>query len=262
MPAQSVLCSYSRAFLHTGRDNRESCLAPQCKCLISLHWVESCTHFSDLLAGITSMRHIIVIALLSLAVPVTGSAAAITYDVDLQLPTGVPNPSDKGGVTGTITTDGTFGPLSTGDILSWDLDLTVGSYSESLISGSSYVSSNPIAPPCILCTPPPIRASRSRLIFNFAQTGTLSDPGLLRFQNSSSALLFLASVTGFPHDGLISAQIDTSPTAAVFAQLGRRNGAIVIGVRVPEPGTLALMLAGLGVLGFFATRRRVTFHSR
>lgn len=186
-----------------------------------------------------------------LAVPVAGSAAPITYDVDLQLPIGLP-----GGVTGAITTNGTLGPLSTGDILSWDLRLVVGSSSESLSTGNSYVSSSPVGLSCTLCTPPPLTASRSLLIFDFAQIGTSSDPGLIRFENSGSALLFLASRTGFPDDGLISAQIDTSPTTAVFAQLGGENGPMVIGASVPEPGTLALMLGGLGALGLFATRKQ------
>lgn len=186
-----------------------------------------------------------------LAVPVAGSAAPITYDVDLQLPIGLPSASDRGDVTGAITTNGTLGPLSTADILSWDLHLVAGNNSESLSTGNSYVSSNPLALSCPLCTPPPLTASRSLLIFDFGQIGTSSDPGLLRFENSGSVLLFLASFTGFPDDGLISAQIDTSATSAVFAQSGGQNGAMVIGATVPEPGTLALMLAGLGALGLF-----------
>jgi hypothetical protein len=59
------------------------------------------------------------IILLSLMILVSGAASADIYDVNLSV-------GATGSVIGTITTNGTLGPLSLGDILSWNLTIGDG----------------------------------------------------------------------------------------------------------------------------------------
>jgi hypothetical protein len=111
------------------------------------------------------------------------TATPITYAVGIGLPIGVPDPTVGGQLTGTITTDGTIGYLAISDITSWNLTLTVGSHSAELDPTNSNVGEGPLSPPCSPCTPAPISATATALVFNFfSEAGSPSDPPLLRFQ--------------------------------------------------------------------------------
>jgi hypothetical protein len=54
----------------------------------------------------------LILALVALLPVSRAGALPITYSLDIPLPTGAPNPSASGEVTGTITTNGTIGQLS------------------------------------------------------------------------------------------------------------------------------------------------------
>src|SRR5579863_6802445 len=60
------------------------------------------------------------------------SARGATYDVDIDATNG----AEIGDVSGTVTTDGRFGALSSADITSWDLEFSIGSFEASLQSNA------------------------------------------------------------------------------------------------------------------------------
>jgi hypothetical protein len=79
-------------------------------------------------------------------------ASPITYSLDISLPIGWSGAPSGGEVTGSITTDGTIGPLSISDILSRNLtitwNLTTGPVSAVLTATTSTVSDKFISGPC------------------------------------------------------------------------------------------------------------------
>ncbi len=78
-----------------------------------------------------------------------------------------------------------------------------------------------------------------------SRAGAPASPGLHYIHSGSDSLGFAA--TGF------------NLMTGAATRLGEFNGTLsgLTVSAVPEPGTYALMLAGLGVLGFSAKRRRV-----
>jgi len=167
------------------------------------------------------------------------AAANITYHVDQSI--------DGGSVTGTLVTDGDLGVLDSSDIVSFNLVLQ-GMGSVSMLSSSS--AGFEIAGGDLM-------AQGNQLLFNFSG----SDNGYMLFQkhlfsgtnywcNAVSGAVCLMGSSVVPRgykDG--SAQFDSTLTG--LQVLATTNVSTV-----PEPATWALLLAGVGALGFTSRRKR------
>ena len=161
-----------------------------------------------------------------------------------------------GSLTGTITTDGTLGPLKIANIQSWNLLFTLGNLSAPFVSGTSYVTDIPIAPSCDPCSSAPLSATATQLVFDFSECGSLFSPCFLAFENFADAsfVYFAASITGFPDDGIIVGAVDlnTTPQSIATSNVFPLSGPLAIAA-VPEPGTVSVL--GLGLLGLLLRRR-------
>jgi hypothetical protein len=192
-------------------------------------------------------------------------ANPITYGVAFPL-----NTIGSGEVTGTITTDGAVGSLSISDIISWNLNVAIGSDIASIVSGTSYVTNLPVSPLCSSCVqaPAPLSATASQLMFNFS-AGTPTSfvgPPFLNFENNGTST-FVVFIAG-PAGGQVVAMIDLTPANpghnSVAAIQYPLFGELLIGTvglspaisAVPEPSTWAMMILGFAGLGFMAYRRR------
>jgi hypothetical protein len=180
----------------------------------------------------------------AIAAPVTLRASDITYSVDDSVGT-------AGSVSGTITTDGSIGALSTGNIVGWDLNLNDGSggtfelttaNSQEIISESDLV------------------ATATQLTYYYSysddaafmiENATIGDGGPYVCWSSSSYCydgfpgIFLAAENGegdkilslFPAEVSVIANVaDSNPTTT------------------PEPGSL--LLFGTGIVSFAGVLRR------
>jgi hypothetical protein len=98
------------------------------------------------------------------AIATTGIAAAadITYDVNQM----IVGPAAAGTVTGTITTDGTLGGLFTGAIVDFNLTMSVGGDTSTLVRGVNGFAA--IGSSGITATP-------TELTFDFSRTGTFAN---------------------------------------------------------------------------------------
>lgn len=156
----------------------------------------------------------------------TESAAAdIVYDVN--------DIVDGGSVVGTITTDGTLGPLSTVDIVNFDLMLSDQTATATLIDGvnggSVFIGSGGLV------------ATPTELMFDFNNSGAF-----VNFFSSSGCepVWTLRAGGGTACNGIsgtvnaIQASADSMPAIAPGV------GNTTIGA-VPEPGSVGLVVAGL-----------------
>lgn len=143
-------------------------------------------------------------------------------------------------VTGYITTDGALGAIGAADVIDWHLLLDDGVSTYTLTHLNSQVDgdSSWIASP-------------SQLSFDFGGTG------LALFQNpvigSSKHYFCLDSWVG-GCGGAYSA-IDWRVDGALIVIPASGGGLQPIATAVPEPAGAALLLAGLGLLGWRARRR-------
>jgi hypothetical protein len=146
------------------------------------------------------------------------------------------------GVTGTVTTDGTIGTLSSTDIIGWDLTLN-SSPALTLDPGSSTV----------VLVGGALSASATQLVFNF--TSGFNDN--LQFNDSTSSSWWHV-VSQPPNLGYNEIAELTGLGGAQYSYISGTQAIADQGVptRTPEPDTSSLMLIGIGLLGLMMLRRK------
>jgi hypothetical protein len=179
--------------------------------------------------------------------PVAASSLSpITYEL---VPTTFQNCASCS-VTGSITTDGTKGPINASDITAWNLLLTDGSLTQSLVNDPSLQNS------FVGSSGTDLSATATQLKYDFSGNGFLQFDNA-GFANGTTILLSYlcyASVSGCgvgsqaAQTSAISFEIYTDP----FQQ---ETGSVVIAATTPLPAALPLFAAGLGVMGLFGWRR-------
>jgi len=167
----------------------------------------------------------------------TGSAAAqIVYPVNLS--------ADGGSVVGSITTDGTLGPLSTFDIVSFDLTLTDLSGSAQLAAGldndTVFIGGGLSATPTALT----FDFGNSGAFVNFFSAGSAGMPGCtpiwtLRAEGGATC----NGITGTVDAIALSA--DLTLAAIMMQQPGDQLTVAELPVSAPEPASLGMLIVGL-----------------
>ncbi|NKB58712.1 MAG: PEP-CTERM sorting domain-containing protein [Alphaproteobacteria bacterium] len=181
-----------------------------------------------------------IFAIMSIALSAT-TAQAILYNVDQTI--GI------GGVTGTISTDGTIGILGNGNISDWNLVLDDGVSTFNLLGdGSGGDNSN------VLVIGGNFSATATDLLFNF------DGAGFALFQNpdTGSGINFWCLEGTFACDVTPNTQsVGLQAATLVAAQAGIVTiGSVGRNIAVSEPGTLALLSVGLLGMGIARVRRR------
>lgn len=175
----------------------------------------------------------------ALALSDAASAGPITYDVDQTIGAGT--------VTGSITTDGQIGILTTTDILSWVLTLT----DPSLAGGSPDTISSASAVQSVVGGSDLV-ASATQVTFNFDATG-----GGVIFQGSDENgwcfTNFPASCIGGPQAEALA----FTTTGVGYERVTETGTQVIATVPVPEPTPLGLMALGMAAVGL-ARRKRTS----
>jgi hypothetical protein len=177
-------------------------------------------------------------ALLVFAFVSAGRASTITYDVDLTTGTA--------SVTGFIETDGTIGTLASTNFLDWNLEVDDGISSFDLLGplegSNSFVEGSGDS------------ASGSLAALTF-DTST-DDTSILLFFSNDSTALFCAQDQGRGCDGSPPGTLAWNANQTARPQPGGNvfittDGVTTIGTAettgTPEPSTLMLMVAALGI---------------
>ena len=173
------------------------------------------------------------------------ASAAIVYNVNQTVQTG--------GVTGTITTDGTIGSIGSGNITAWNLILSGGAATFNLTNGNSGV---------FVTVPSHVTATAQNLFFDYDTPNN----GYLLFQVSfGDATRYWCNAAGVGTSTCFQgATVTPQSIGDPSLQVEARSGVQIIATAggVPEPAAWALMLAGFGLTGAAMRRRakvRVTY---
>jgi hypothetical protein len=178
------------------------------------------------------------------------TAGPITYSVDVTgtgseaSGGGTLTPDGAGSIVGTITTNGTLGPLASTDIISWSLLGTGPGLSVSEVSGAFGSTNSPngtgelIASSSSLTV---VNAPSSFVGWLFQSTGP----------SGNESIHFGQSLDDF------SIELGTPNQLSYFILA---SVSPVVGTNVPEPTTLALI--GLGLIGIGVARRRMGQNAR
>ena len=158
-------------------------------------------------------------------------------------------------LSGSVTTDGTLGPISDANILSWQYAITGSSISRSVNSSfpSTYAAGNWFA-----------TASEFKLSAPAAGTGTLGQfIGGNASTNYGSTLFWQLWAIDVPAGSMYYARTQDYVASETvfwnqdpFTMDSRVSGWTIAVAPVPEPSTYAMALAGLACGGFSMWRRR------
>jgi hypothetical protein len=172
------------------------------------------------------------ITLATLVAPTVSKADDITYAVNQSL---LP-----GGITGTITTDGTLGTLGIADVVGWTLTATNGVTSQVFTPSDSVV----------LGSGTDLTATAGTLSLDFSN----ENYGWLSFQAISPNLGYASWVAGYVPGayGYISANVTDD---LYLESIQYESGSQIIATDTPEPSTSGLMLIGLVILGLVMRKR-------
>ena len=165
------------------------------------------------------------------------------------------NPLQTDTVLGTITTDGTLGVLSAGNILGWDLELV------DQLDATKDFRLLPSNSEVVHVFGTALTATSTGLYFNFSEAGAEfliqgDHRGDSKHGISSGYNYFCFSATGGWCLAGESIVPDYYATDGVIVTGDSQPIGIQPLNQVPEPETFALMLAGLGALGWLERRRR------
>lgn len=193
-------------------------------------------------------------ALVSMLLGAGTALADITYIVDQTI--------GNGGVTGTITTDGTIGTLDISQFVAWDLTV-IGTGNSGLesynLTNANSVVLNYGANGYYGAYSDDVTATAQHIYFNFSG----SDAGYLGFQSGGAYTgdHYWCSATGNQGfdclaGGQTATPVDYSDSSTQFQAFSGNQ--IIATTAVPESATWALVLAGfagLGLAGYRATRK-------
>jgi hypothetical protein len=179
---------------------------------------------------------LLICAALAIILPVSPALADTVYNVSLSF-----SEAGEGSATinGTITTDGTVGPLSSTDIVSWNLAVTeAGSLPPYATNSLTFTPSDSAA-----------TISGSSLVASASELDAESTGDTLEFKDGSLDIELLwngdvAHIIG-PGNTIQSVALSLGPGGNVFAT-----------AVTPEPGSLVLLATGLAGLGTLLARRR------
>ena len=163
-------------------------------------------------------------------------AAAVVYTVNVG--------NSTLGATGFIETDGTIGTIGSGNIIDWEFNLADNGTSFTLSGASNsgkLVSGNTLS------------ATATSLFFDF------SGSGLAAFQNPAigSGINFICFTgNGICGGGSNRISITTNTFGDGIPQSGLVQIGTAAGGAVPEPASWAMLIAGFGLVGAVARRRR------
>ena len=151
-------------------------------------------------------------------------------------------------VTGTITTDGNVGALTSSDISGWNLT----------ISGDDLTPSNST----LFLQGADLTATLSNLSFMFGDSSTSGGGGAFTIDaNDPSSLVRIIYLShganeaaGFDLPGQL--ELDFGPLGSPTVEISDRSDTSVIATAVPEPSTWAMMILGFCGVGFMAYRRK------
>jgi hypothetical protein len=156
-----------------------------------------------------------------------------------------------GFVTGTITTDGSIGTLATGDIVNWNLNINDGTDPTFDLEGP--LSGNNSG---VLVSGSDLTSTATQLLFNFNGT----DIGFFAFENpcigcNGPFIGYNANPGGFNTSQSINIS-SVNGESTIIEPTFTGNDVIAGPVTSPEPGTLSLMLMGVGLLGLMVIGRK------
>jgi hypothetical protein len=196
----------------------------------------------------SKLRRFAILAMLSLFLAILYVPLVIANAVYTVSFPGIP-------LSGTITTDGNTGALSSADILSWNLSTPPNvHFLTQLVPGDSAVS----------VTGAVLIASPSRLTFDFSS----NSPGELAFETPNTGsndvmdVLFCDGTTcADQNGGNFSSTVRVTLVAPGCCAGGagqNESGVQVIAVNdsIPEPALLPIVLTGLGVIGLLHRWKR------
>jgi hypothetical protein len=176
------------------------------------------------------------------------SAATITYTLTNDV---LDNAGwGSGALTGTITTDGTIGTLSSNNIINWAINIAYGSYSNTITPASSAVG---VYLPTI-----GLSATATDLLFQFSPQG-YNDFAFSRVPENYSLYGDYVDWNGYSYgNGQFASDLFASADGVSYGQTDGPQGLQTIAevAAVPEPSTWAMMILGFAGVGFMAYRRK------